>query len=260
MRASALTLIGRASALRPFVKTLEEPAYAGVCGQSPYLGGITLPDAPRPSFHWKDLVMKATHMTYGGAGITTNRLNSGGTAPINGGWGLNPSGLATQISDTALFDPSAEARVPGTYSQTTTNAAVPNDTSQVVVTISATASRAITEFGLFDATSAAPQTTVSGSVSLTTQTIIPVAATAGFVAGSFCQLDQEVISISALSAGNMTVGRGARGSTAATHGNGANVVGGEGYSNMFLKADFPVINLNNGDSIQFTAKCQYVPQ
>ena len=54
-------------------------------------------------------------------------------------------------------------------------------------------------------------------------------------------------------------GTGNRGSTAATHSNGAAVVGGEALAggNMFMKGDFSVINLNTGDSIQFTAKLQY---
>lgn len=263
MRTSALAIVSRAThGLRPFIGVRgEDFAHATPLANLPHMVGVNVIDAPQPSFSWRDLIVKmATHMTYGGGGITTNRLNGGGTAPVNGGWGLNPSGLATSISDTALFDPAAEARVPGTYSQATTNANIPNDTAQVVVTIQASASRAITEFGLFDASTAAPQTAVSGSVSLTTQTIIPVASTAGFVTASFAQLDQEVISISALSAGNMTVARGARGSTAATHANAANIVGGEGYSNMFMKGDFGVINLNSGDSIQFTAKVQFIPQ
>lgn len=261
MRTAALSFINRTTApFKPFIGVRGEAfAHATALGTLPQMVGVNVPDVPAPRLTWKDLVYLATHMTYGGAGVTTNRLNGGGTAPVDGGWGLNPSGLATGISDTALFDPAPEARVAGTYTQQTTNANIPNDTAQVVVTIQASASRAITEFGLFDATSAAPQTTVSGSVSLTTQTVIPVASTAGFSTATFSQLDQEVISITALSAGNLTVGRGARGSTPATHANAANIVGGEGYSNMFMKGDFGVINLNSGDSIAFTAKVQYVP-
>lgn len=261
MRTAALSFISRTAApFKPFIGVQGEAfAHATALGSLPQMVGVNVP--PLPKLTWRDLIVKmATHMTYGGAGITTNRLNGAGTAPVDGGWGLNPSGLATSISDTALFDPAPEARVAGTYTQATTNANIPNDTAQVVVTIQASATRAITEFGLFDATTAAPQTTVSGSVSLTTQTVIPVASTAGFSTATFSQLDQEVISITALSAGNLTVGRGARGSTPATHANATNIVGGEGYSNMFMKGDFGVINLNSGDSIQFTAKVQYIPQ
>ena len=271
MRTSALALaaplIGR---LRPLIKVAndDQPTdYVGVLAGGPFMGAVAgvLPAGAGPLWPtapsiWDWILKMATHMTYGGGGITTNRLNGGGTAPVNGGWGLNTAGLTTAITDTALFDPSAEARVPGTFSQVTTAANVPNDTAQVVVTIQASAARAILEFGLFDATTAAPQTTASATISSTSTTTIPVASTTGFSNGTYAQLDSEVISITASSAGTLTVGRGARGSTAATHASGATVVGGEGNSNMFMKGDFSVINLNNGDSIQFTAKMQYLPQ
>jgi hypothetical protein len=274
MRTSALALTAPLrDKLRPFIKVAGDDQvspYMGVLADGPFLSAIADP-MPMPDLWgelegWcgsiKDWILKmATHMTYGGAGITTNRLNSGGTAPVNGGWGLNTAGLTTSITDTALFDPAPEARVAGTFSQQTTAANVPNDTAQVVVTIQASAARAITEFGLFDSSAAAPQTTLNGSVSLSTQTVLPVTSTAGFSNNDYCQLDNEVIGpISGMSAGQITAARGARGSTAATHATGAAVVGGEGASNMFMKGDFPVINLSSGDSIQFTAKMQYLPQ
>lgn len=268
MRTSALALAAPLSGLfRPLIKASDdhqESAYIGLLASGPFMAAVSEPASGplwptiRSVRDW--ILQMATHMTYGGAGITTNRLNSGGTAPVNGSWGLNPTGLTTQITDTALFDPAPEARVPGTFSQVTTAANVPNDTAQVVVTIQASAGRAITEFGLFDATTAAPQTTAAATVSSTSATVISVGSTTGFSNGTYAQLDSEVLSITSSSAGNLTVGRGARGSTAATHASGANVVGGEGYSNMFMKGDFSVINLNSGDSIAFTAKMQYLPQ
>lgn len=263
MRTSALALCSK---LRrefvPFVQVADDCQWNDIVAP---IGGATmtaiadpviLPSRPK----WLDWILKATHMTYGGAGITTNRLNGGGTAPTVGGWGLNPTTLTTSISDTALFDPAPEARVAGTYTQQTTNAAIPNDTAQVVATIQASAARAIMEFGLFDSTTAPAQTTTAATVSSTTVTTVSVASTTGFSNGSFAQIDSEVVSISGSSAGTLTVGRGARGSTAATHASGANVVQGEGSSNMFMKGDFAVVNLNSGDSIQFTAKVQYQPQ
>src|SRR5579864_8113760 len=130
-------------------------------------GGVVADERPRQS--WRDWIMEmATHMTYGGAAISTNRLNGGGTAPVNAGWGLNPGAATTAITDTALFDPAPEARVAGTFTQQTTAANVPNDTAQVVATITASSTRAITEFGLFDTATAAPQTTLGATISTTT--------------------------------------------------------------------------------------------
>lgn len=228
------------------------------------LGGAVAPgidglDDGIPS--WKKFrTWMATHMTYGGAGITTNRINGMGTAPVNGGWGLNTGGLTCAVTDTALYVPSGEARVAGAYSQQTTAADVPNDTSQVIVTIQASATRAITEFGLFDVLTAAPQTTATATVTAGAGTI-SVASTAGFAAG-YAQIDAEVVQISSATAGVLTVTRGKRGSTSAAHASGVTIVGGEGLAggNMFMKGDFSVINLNNGDSIQFTARVQLLPQ
>ena len=268
MRTSALALAAPlVDRLRPLIRAEndnEPRGYLGVLDGTPFLSAVDVAPGgtswPTPISIWDWISKMATHMTYGGAEITTARLNGGGTAPVNGGWGLNPNGLTTAITDTALFDPAPEARVAGTFSQVTTAANVPNDTAQVVVTIQASAARAILEFGLFDATTAAPQTSLAAAVASTSATIISVGSTVGFTNGTFAELDSEVISITASSLGNLTVGRGMRGSTAATHALGASVVGGEGYSNMFMKGDFPVINLNSGDSIQFTAKMQYLPQ
>ena len=65
-------------------------------------------------------------------------------------WGTGAGTSAA--TDTTLFTESAEARVAGTQSQVTTS--VTNDTYQVVGTITATATRAITNAGVFDASTA----------------------------------------------------------------------------------------------------------
>lgn len=62
-------------------------------------------------------------------------------------WGTGAGTAAA--ADTTLFTESAEARTTGTQSQVTTS--VTNDTYQVVGTITATATRAITNAGVFDA-------------------------------------------------------------------------------------------------------------
>jgi len=246
--------------IEPFLGLKENNSknYVGVLKDTPFFAQINAP-AYTPS--WKDYLNFATVFSYGGKGITTNRLNAGGTAPINGGWGLNTATLTSANTDTALFDPSAEARVAGTFSQQTTNANVPNDTAQVVVTIQASATRAIMEFGLFDTATAASQTTLATTITSTAVTTITVASGTGFSNGNMAQINTEVVSItSGGTTATWTVGRGARGSTAqASAAVGAAVVGGEANAggNMYMKGDFAVINLNSGDSVQFTSKVQY---
>jgi hypothetical protein len=93
-------------------------------------------------------------------------------------WGTGAGTAA--VTDTTLFTESAESRTAGTQTQQTTS--VTNDTYQVVGTITATATRAITNAGVFDA------------------------STAG---------------------------------------------------NMLLKGDHSTVNLNTGDSIQYTFKLQF---
>jgi hypothetical protein len=227
-------------------------------------GGYTPADAfgdawDRIMGGFKERILKmATVFSYGGKAITTNRLKAGGTEPLNAGWGTGTGTSAA--TDTALFSPASEARVAGTSTQQTTAANVPNDTYQVVATITAAGSRAITEFGLFDTATAAPQTTLNGAIASTGATSITVTSGTGLSNNGYIQVDSEVMQITAGGGTTtLTVTRGARGSTAATHSSGAAVVGGEALAggNMFMKGDFSVINLNTGDSIQFTAKLQY---
>ena len=92
----------------------------------------------------------ATVLTNAGKAITTNRLKGAGTEPLFVAWGTGAGTAA--ITDTTLFTESAEARTSGTSTQQTTTTT--NDTYQVVGTITASATRAITNAGLFDASSA----------------------------------------------------------------------------------------------------------
>lgn len=223
-------------------------------------GAAVIDYQPRPLWdviaHWM-----ATVFSYGGKGITTGKLKASGTEPLNGGWGTGT--LTSAATDTALFNTNVatEARVAGTSTQQTTAANVPNDTYQVVVTIQAAGTRAVTEFGLFDTATAAPVTTLATTISTTSgPSTITIASGTGFSNAGFFQIDSEVCSItSGGGTATLTVGRNARGSTGATHAVAAVVVGGEALAggNMFLKGDFAVINLSSGDSIQFTAKLQY---
>lgn len=89
----------------------------------------------------------ATVLTNAGRAIISNRIKGGGTEPNYVAWGTGAGTAAA--SDTTLFTESAEARVAGTSTQQTTS--VTNDSYQVVGTITASATRAITNAGLFDA-------------------------------------------------------------------------------------------------------------
>lgn len=91
----------------------------------------------------------ATLVVNGGRAIITNRLKGSGTEPnfVSVGTGAGTTALA----DTTLFT-EVETRVAGTSSQVTTTTT--NDTYQVVGTVAITATRALTNAGLFDAVSA----------------------------------------------------------------------------------------------------------
>ena len=122
----------------------------------------------------------ATLLVNSGKAIVTNRINGAGTTPLYVGWGTGAG--TTAATDTTLYTESGTTRATGTASQQTTS--VTNDTFQVVGTLTAGSTLAITNAGLFD---------------------------------------------------NATVGSG----------------------NLFVKGDFSTVNLNSGDSIQFTVKTQF---
>ncbi len=88
-------------------------------------------------------------VTDAGMSIVTNRLKDSGTSPDYVHWGTGTTGAAND--DTALETASGhESRTQGAMTQQTTN--VSNDTYQVVGTLTcATGAKAITEAGLFDA-------------------------------------------------------------------------------------------------------------
>lgn len=181
-------------------------------------------------------------------------------------WGLNPSALTAAATDVAMFDESAEARVTGTSSQVTTTTT--NDTYQVVGTITASAGRAITEFGAFDSTTQPATATVAagGVVGSSGSTTLNTAATFTPGNNNYIQIRTEVMQVTAGSGSTaLTVVRAQNGSSAissiavsdvVTPGNPPGQSGITG-GNMFVHADFSVINLNNGDSIQFTLKVQF---
>ena len=85
-----------------------------------------------------------------GRSIITNRIRGTGTEPVFSAWGTGAGTAAA--ADTTLFTEGPEARVTGTSSQVTTTTT--GDTYRVVSTITASAARAVTNHGLFDASSA----------------------------------------------------------------------------------------------------------
>lgn len=100
------------------------------------------------------LILLATAFTNAGDAIITNRVIQAGTAPKNIGWGIGTGAAA--VTDTALGTESAPTtsggRTVGTESRTTVT--VTNDNYQVVGTVTAAGTLAITEAGTFDAVSA----------------------------------------------------------------------------------------------------------
>lgn len=92
----------------------------------------------------------ATFIVSGGKALLANRVLGLGAEPKFAGWGTG-AGTATAV-DTDLFTPATESRVSGTSSRVTTSgSSVSNDTYQVVATITADATKTITNAGLWDA-------------------------------------------------------------------------------------------------------------
>ena len=91
----------------------------------------------------------ATVFTNAGKAITTNRLKGSGTEPSYVAMG---TGAGTAAATDTTLSTEVETRTAGTSTQQTTT--VTNDTYQVVGTVTATATRAVTNAGLFDASSA----------------------------------------------------------------------------------------------------------
>lgn len=87
----------------------------------------------------------ATVLTNAGKAIVTNRIKGSGTEPLNAAWGTGAGTAA--ITDTTLFT-EATPRAAGTSTQQTTT--VTDDTYQVVATITAAGTLAVTNAGLFD--------------------------------------------------------------------------------------------------------------
>lgn len=193
--------------------------------------------------------------------------------PLNLGFGQGNATAGTDVtaltSDKGLgaeivANGGQSTRVAGTSSQQTTTST--NDTYRVVGTITCNVSSLkITEAGLFDTSAFPGQTTIAtvgvlsgtgtGTTTLTSGTGLPTASTD-------YQIDQEVLT-GTLSGTTLTISaRGANGSTAAAHSAGAIITvaapsGTGAGGKMAAKADFAVISLASGDTLQLTANVQF---
>lgn len=116
-------------------------------------GSIAIPlpgiDLLAPVRKWLELLV--VRFVNGGTSIITNRITNAGTAPKFIGWGVGAT--AAVVGDTALQTeslPTSTSRgAGGTESRVTTT--LTSDTYQVVGTVTAASTLAITEAGLFDA-------------------------------------------------------------------------------------------------------------
>ena len=209
----------------------------------------------------------ATVVTRKGKEIIAQSINGTAVAvPKILGWGLDAADAFTSAAtDIAPFQEAPEARVTGTSSVVTTTTT--NDTLQVTGTMTATASRAITEAFLADSTTqpAAGAVAAGGVVASSSATTLNTAAAFSPGNGNYIQIRTEVMQVTAGSGTTaLTVVRGQNGSTAIATiaaadpiqpGNPPGQTGITGGS-LLAHADFAVINLANGDSIAFTWKIQ----
>jgi hypothetical protein len=211
----------------------------------------------------------ATIITRKGKDILSGRLIGATptqTEPKNISWGTNPAGLTAADTDVALFTESTEARVAAAATQQQTTTA--NDTYQLIGTIIAAGARLIREFAAFDSVTQPASNTVAagGVVGSAVATTLNTGTAFSPGNNSYIQIRTEVMQVTAGSGTSvLTVTRGQNGSAAISTiavsdviepgnppGNTA-VAGGS----MFMHADFGVITLASGDSIQFTAKVQF---
>jgi hypothetical protein len=189
------------------------------------------------------------------------------TEPKFVGWGTqNGLALTAAATDVALFAESAEARSTGTATQVQTT--TPNDTYQLVATITATGTRAINEVAVADSATKPAQGAVAaaGVVGSAVSTTLNTGAAFSPGNGNYVQIRTEVMQVTAGSGSTaLTVVRGQNGSSAiasiavsdvVTPGNIPGVSGVTGGS-LLIHADHGVNNLSSGDSIQYTIKLQY---
>lgn len=215
----------------------------------------------------------AVVVTRKGREFVTFRLKgtpSAGSEPLNVGWGITaPNAFVgtAAATDVAPFDTGPEAFVVGTSSFVTTT--TPNDTYQVIGTITASGTDAIVEAFLTDVTTKPVANTVAagGVVGSAVSTTLNTGTSYSPGNGNYVQIRTEVMQVTAGSGSTaLTVVRAQNGSAAISSIAAGDIVTlgnipgvgtfGTTAGSLFVHADFAVINLASGDSIQFTFKVQ----
>ena len=175
--------------------------------------------------------------------------------------GWDTGGFTGAVSDVAAFGESAELRITGSSSLTTTTTT--NDTYQVTGTMVATGARTITAVLLSDTTSKPFATTVTGgtAVGSNSGTTLTVAASYTPANNTYVQIRTEVLQVTAGSGTtSLTVVRGANGSTPITTiANSDPVTAGNppGVStvtngNLIVHGEHGSTTLASGESIAYT--------
>jgi len=195
-----------------------------------------------------------------------------GTEPLNVGWGTG--GVAggpftAAVTDVGPLSESSEARVAGTSSFVTTS--TPNDTYQVVGTITSAGTQTIAEVLLADTATKPFSTTVASGggtvIGSASNTALNTAASYTPSNNSYIQIRTEVLKVTAGTGTTaLTVTRGQNGSSAISSIAASDVVQAGNIpgdttvtnGNMFFHSDFTGLALSSGDSIQFTLKTQFV--
>ena len=211
----------------------------------------------------------ASVVTSKGRDIISGRMKGGTPTQVEPnilGWGVPSAQFTAAVSDVAQFAETAETRVTGTSSFVTTTTA--NDTYQVVGTLTATGSRAVTECALYDSSTKPTGNTVAaaGVVGSSSATTLNTGTTFTPGNGNYVQIRTEVLQVTAGSGTTaLTVVRGANGSTAiatiavsdiVTPGNIPGSTATTGGS-MLSHYDFAVINLATNDTLQSTAQVKF---
>jgi hypothetical protein len=192
----------------------------------------------------------------GHAAANGRMSNQGGYSPFtNIAIGIGTGAAAA--TDMALQNEIAAnggQRGSATASQVTTG--VTNDTTQLVKTFNLTASFAITEEGIVDNTTAPVQAATTQS-RVAGDTTVTVGANS-FVNNDFLQWESEIVQVtSGGGTGTLTISRGQKGTSAASHASGTNlndITANAG--NLLARQQFAAINVVSGDSLQITHKYQ----
>lgn len=202
-------------------------------------------------------------VTYKGLEMLVNRLRGATPSqaePLNLGW--DTGGYTAAKSDVAAWGEAPENRIAG--ASTVATSATTNDSYQVTGTIVATGARTITGVLLSDTTTkpAGTDAVQAGSAIIGSNSgnTVNVGTGASFAVNEYVQVRTEVMKVTGVSGGVLTVARGQNGSAALTtiaqndpitRGNppGSSAVAN---GNLFLHAEHGATVLAKDDSIAYT--------